>query len=316
MGYFLNTTDDYHRHALETLGWELTVCNCLQPQNSPCRPLLKSDGSFGKHLLEFLGHHVPLHKLRQVLEVGGGLGYLMKDFLSLTSNLQATMLDISPVLLQKQRETLAGLPAVFLEADFLSLSTPELSCFDLAIFNENLGDFPTLVFQNTTTQDDASAAGAVQKAAYYEQEFSLKFSHGETINIGALVALEKLCGAGIAYIYLSEHSCEASLHSPYYPHRNFEASLTPEKISLWGHNEYTIRFSHLETVARTFRYRVLRGCYIDILPVGLNPKAKTALRAQTAANDEQEIIQQFFHDLYKYEYLLLTNEKKAQDPQR
>ena len=96
MRYFLNTTDWYHRHALETLGWELTVCNSLQHEESPCRLLLRSNASFGTHLFEFLGHHIPLKSLKRVLEVGGGLGYLMKDFLTLAPHVQATMVEISP----------------------------------------------------------------------------------------------------------------------------------------------------------------------------------------------------------------------------
>ena len=314
MDYFLNTTDEYHRHALETLGWELTVCNSLQPKESPCRLLLRSNASFGKHLFEFLERHLPLISLKRVLEVGGGLGYLMKDFLTLAPHVQATMVEISPVLLQKQREELAGLPVEFREMDFLSMPDSELDGFDLAILNENLGDFPTLVFGETAIPDcDHSVAGALEKAADYKRRFSLEFSPDETINIGALEAVEKLCEAGVPYIYLSEHSCEASFSDRNYPRLTFGPSPGPEKISLKGHYEYTIKFSHLEKVARGLGYRVMRGRYIDILPLGLNPKAQTALRAPAAATEKQEIIQQFFYDLHKYEYLLLLNKDKTKD---
>ena len=314
MRYFLNTTDWYHRHALETLGWELTVCNSLQHEESPCRLLLRSNASFGTHLFEFLGHHIPLKSLKRVLEVGGGLGYLMKDFLTLAPHVQATMVEISPVLLQKQLEELAGLPVEFREMDFLSMPGSELDAFDLAILNENLGDFPTLVFGETAIPDcDSSVSGALEKAADYERRFSLEFSPGEAINIGALEAVQKLCVAGVPYIYLSEHSCEASFSDRKYPHLTFGPSPGPEKISLKGHYEYTIKFSHLERVARSLGYRVMRGRYIDILSLGLNPTAQTALRAPAAATDKQEIIQQFFYDLHKYEYLLLLNEDKTMD---
>lgn len=309
MGYILNTTDDYHRHALNTLGWELTVCNALDPEKSPCRSILKSNASFGEHLFNFLRRHVPFNHLKHVLEVGGGLGYLMRDFLSLAPHLQATMLDISPVLLQKQKETLAGFPASFREMDFLHMPVSDLRGFDLAIFNENIGDFPTLVFDESFPENtNQNTVRSLQKKADYEEEFSLDFTPAETINIGALEILEKLCGADIPYIYLSEHSCESFLHNPYYPHHNFEACGTPEKISLRGHNEYTVKFSHLETIARAFRYRVFRGQYIDILPIGFNQKVQSALRCTSPLNDEQEMIQQFVHDLYKYEYLLLIHQ--------
>lgn len=298
-------------NQLNSLGWELTVCNALYPEKSPCRAVLKSNASFGEHLYNFLCRHVPLNRLKRVLEVGGGLGYLMKDFLTRAPDLQATMLDISPVLIQKQKETLAGLPVNFLHLDFLQMPVSDLRGFDLAIFNENLGDFPTLVFQDGILDaSDADTIRSLKRAADYEEEFSLEFASTESINIGALEILEKLCGADIPYIFLSEHSCEASLHNPYYPHHNFKAPGAPEKISLRGHTEYTIKFSHLETVARAFRYRVFRGQYIDILPMGLSDKVQTALRSTAPLNDEQEIIQQFFHDLYKYEYLLLIHHSK------
>ena len=296
---------------LNSLGWELTVGNALYPENSPCRSVLKSNTSFGEHLFNFLRRYIPLESLKSVLEVGGGMGYLMKDFLTLAPDLQATMLDISPFLLQKQKEILDGFNVNFREMDFLKMPVSELRGFDLAILNENLGDFPTLVFQqNSSEQENPETIRALKKVADYEEEFALEFTPSETINIGALEVLEKICGADIPYIYLSEHSCEASLNNPYYPHRNFAAHEEPEKISLQGHTEFTIKFSKLETIARAFRYKVLRGQYIDILPMALNDKVQAALRSATPLNDEQEIIQQFFNDLYKYEYLILIRDSK------
>lgn len=311
MGYFLNTTDDYHIHTLSSLGWELTVANALYPENSPCRGALKSNASFGTHLFHFLNRIIPITGLKTVLEVGGGLGYVMRDFLTLAPKLQATMLDISPLLLQKQKETLAEFSVIFREMDFLKMPISDLRSFDLAILNENLGDFPTLVFeQNHPEQNDPDTIRSLGRIMDFEEEYSLEFTPTENINIGALEVVEKLCGAAIPYIYLSEHSCEASLNNPFYPHRNFTASGAPEKISLKGHAEFTIKFSRLETIAKAFHYKVFRGQYIDILPIVLNNKVQSALRSVTPLTDEQEIIQQFFYDLYKYEYLVLINDSK------
>lgn len=82
------------------------------------------------------------------------------------------------------------------------------------------------------------------------------------------------------------------------------------KESLKGHDEFTLKFSHLQKIARFFRYRVIRGQYIDLLPLDYNDRLKAALQSPTPLNDEQEIIQQFVHDLYKYEYLVLINDSK------
>ena len=141
MGYILNTTDDYHIHTLSSLGWELTVVNALYPENSPCRTALKSNTSFGEHLFNFLGRIIPFSDFKNVLEVGGGLGYLMQDFLTLAPHLQATMLDISPFLLQKQKETLSGISREFSGNGFSENACPIFTPLTLAILNENLRRF-------------------------------------------------------------------------------------------------------------------------------------------------------------------------------
>ena len=145
MSYLLNTTEDYHVNNLKTLGWELTVCNALYPQESPCRNLLQSKDSFGVQLYHFLEKLIPLQEVHNVLEVGGGMGYLMHDFLSLNPALSATMLDISPYLLEKQKEILSGFNVSFCQKDILKINPDDLACFNLVIMNENLGDLPTLV---------------------------------------------------------------------------------------------------------------------------------------------------------------------------
>ncbi len=311
MGYYLNKTDHYHKHGIQTLGWELTVCNALYPPNSVCRTVLKSNASFGVHLFNFLKRFIAFPQLKNILEVGGGMGYLMKDFLALSSNLQATMLDISPLLLEKQKETLSGLSVLFREADFLHVPVSELRAFDFIILNENLGDFPTLVAdRGHSRHSDPETLRWANKVDDYEEEFSLNFSAGENINIGALSVVEKLCGARIPYIYLSEHSCESSHHNHAFPCLNFQATGNPEKITLKGHNEFTVKFSYLQKIAEQFHYRVVRGQYIDILYLDLNDKVQTALRSPNPINDEQEVIQHFVYDLYKYEYMVLINENK------
>lgn len=311
MGYFLNTTDDYHIHTLRSLGWELTVCNALYPENSPCRRALKSNASFGEHLFNFLGRFIPLTDLKNILEVGGGLGYLMQDFLTLAPDLRATMLDISPFLLQKQKETLTGLAVNFREMDFLKMAISELRSFDFVILNENLGDFPTLAFQqNIPEQNDPETVRSLNRVADFEKAYSLEFTPDENINIGALEAVEKLCMAAVPHIYLSEHSCETSGNHPSFPHLHFTAPGTPEKIALQGHTEFTIKFSYLQIIARAFNYEVFRGQYIDILPIDLNDKVQTALRSSAPLSDQQEILQHFIYDLYKYEYMIMTQDMK------
>jgi hypothetical protein len=111
--------------------------------------------------------------------------------------------------------------------------------------------------------------------------------------------------AGIKYIYLSEHSCEAVVPEPIKHYISLQSSGIPEMISLNGHKEFTVKFSYLQKIAEMLNYKTRRGAFADFLHLNFNDKVKTALRLTTPFNDEQEIIRQFVYDLYKYEYLIL-----------
>ena len=313
MKYFINSTADYHQNDLNSLGWELTVCNSLEPIESPCRKVLKSPHSFGQHLYNFLKGIIPINEIRIVLEIGGGMGYLMRDFLNLNPQMNAKMIDISPYLLTKQKETLQPFEVDFELADILAVPLKALSGFDLAILNENLGDMPTLIAEQE--KDNASyqpIAEVMEKLEYFNKKYVLPLglNKNEHINIGALEIVEKLCLTGIKYIYLSEHSCEASVPEEMKTYLSFTSPETPEMISLKGHKEFTIKFSYLQKIAKVLNYSTRRGPFADFLPLNFSDKVKTALRLTTPFNDEQEIIRQFVYDLYKYEYLILIEGDK------
>lgn len=306
MGYFLNTTEDYHVKDLQTLGWELTVCNALYPKASPCHNILLSKESFGVQLYHFLNKLIPLDEVHNVMEVGGGMGYLMHDLLSLNPSLSVTMLDISPYLLEKQKEILSEFNVSFCQKDILKLGTDDLTCFDLVIMNENLGDLPTLVARsdkNISTNEESTHLQ--EKVEYFQKKYALSFLKDENINIGVMEVLDKLCKAQIKYIYLGEHSCESSIPAQLIPYLNLVSSNNPEKIILKGHDEYTIKFSCLQKIAQFCKYKVVRGQFIDFLPLDFNDKVRTALRSPSPFSSEQEIIQQFVYDLCKYEYMVM-----------
>jgi len=311
MKYDLNTTNNYHINDLNSLGWELTVCNALYPAASPCRKVLLENKSFGVLLYQFLEKLIPFDNVSRVLEVGGGLGYLMADFLSLQPRWKATMIDISPHLLAEQKKYLQQFTVNFWQKDILQIDTSSLSSFDLVIMNENLGDLPTLVADPEGQTDSASALPYLNRAQHFTQEYNLKMKQNENINIGAIEVLEKFCRAGIKYIYLSEHSCEAVAPDILKPYLHWEKSDNPEKIALKGHNEYTIKFSCLQQIAKKFNYKSIRGPFADFLPLDLNDKVRTALQQASSISTEQEIIQQFVYDLFKYEYLVLIKGGKS-----
>jgi hypothetical protein len=313
MKYSINSTADYHRRDLNSLGWELTVCNSLEPLNSPCRKALTSPCSFGEHLYNFLKVIIPFDNIRSIFEIGGGMGYLMRDLLSSNSMMRAKMIDISPYLLDRQKGTLQSCEVDFELADVLTVPINALSGFDLAIMNENLGDLPTLVAgQEKENNSHQNIAKVVARLDYFNKKYNLPLglNENEHINIGAIEIVEKLCLAGIKYIYLSEHSCEAAVSEGMKPYLSFPSPGSPEMISLKGHKEFTIKFSYLQKIAEVLNYSTQRGPFANFLPLNFSDKVKTALRLTTPFNDEQEIIRQFIYDLYKYEYLILVKGDK------
>jgi len=117
--------------------------------------------------------------------------------------------------------------------------------------------------------------------------------------------IEKLYLTGIKYTYLSEHSCETAVPDEIKLYLRFESAGVPEEITLKGHQEFTIIFSYLRKIARRLNYQTIRGSFADFLTLRMNDKIKMALSLTTPINDEQEIIRQFVHDVYKYKYLIL-----------
>jgi hypothetical protein len=308
MSIFINSTERYHREEMDSLGWELTVCEMLAREDSPCRRILKTPRSLGSALHAFLSDFFPWDSAGTVLEVGGGYGSLMRDLCAAHPGLRPTMLDISPFLHARQREALTGTGADFLVGDFFECGKEFLGGFDLAIFNENLGDFPTVcgitpvVLRGKGAVNDTLQAVRRLFARYgLERPAAGSFA----FNLGAVLAVQMLCEAGVPRIYMSEHSCQA------HPPREYDGLIhvpfagSPERIRLRGHDEYTIRFSHLEAVARAHGYRTHRGPYADFLEFEFTPEIRFILASHASAKDEHEVIRQFVEDLFKYEYLVL-----------
>jgi hypothetical protein len=311
MQYSLNTTKVYHTNQLNTLGWELTVCNALYPEKTPIRRILAQDDSYGHLLYGYLNRFIPMNNVKKTIEIGGGYGYLMKDFLDCNRSLEPSMLDISPYLLWQQKETLKGYHVAYRKEDFLETDAAFLKKFDLAILNENLGDFPTLL--NLNQEIFQLSIGAVEhdlgKAIHYFERYQLERPPSETFhfNLGALQALEKLCISGIPHIFLGEHSCEAKAPEGLRLPIHIESTGMPEKISLKGHDEYSIQFSYLQKVAEALGYSCVRGPFADFISFTITEELRSIMVSQGRFSDDGEMICQFIEDLYKYEYLILKN---------
>ncbi len=310
--YRLSSTEDYHRQDLESLGWELTVSNSLYPENTPIRKVLKKNASYGDLLFHFLCASVPLSQMKNVLEVGGGYGYLMKDLLKNNPGIRPTMLDISPALLKKQEETLAGHDVVYHLNDALEMEPAFFAPFEFVIFNENLGDFPVLAEVDPAILDVDRAVGPDKTVALVRDFFDVygldRPSTAFNLNIGAMRMLEKVCGAGVSNIFIGEHSCEWRMPPDIKPYFAASATGDPRRIRLKGHDEYTIKFSCLEAIARHHGFQVKRGPFADFIVPDINDYVKAVLQSRGLYSDSEEIICQFIGDIYEYEYLLISKQ--------
>jgi len=313
----INSTEHYHRHALQTLGWELTVCNAVAPHQSPCRRILKKDEPYGQLLYRFLSRFIPIGHLNHILEIGGGYGYLMRDFLQMNPHLQVTMLDISPYLLQKQSELLQGHRVIFRQENFLDTDMSSLAGAELAVLNENIGDFPTIVDIPTDTllcsppQQTGNDPLAEVIRFMLQYDLAAPALPSFHFNLGAVQAVEKLCSADIPAIFISEHSCEARVPEALRSILKLPAAGLPERIALHGHDEYTIQFSYLEKIAARHGYQRIRGPLADFIPFEMTDRLRCCLTAPAARTDDDEIIRHFVEDLFKYEYLLLTKQENT-----
>lgn len=303
----VNSTANYYKSGEDSLGWELTVSNALYPEDSPCRKILKRSSSYGVLLYDHLSLFAPMEKVQSLLEIGGGYGYVMKDFLIRNPSMAVTMVDISPRLSGVQRKTLKEYPVEYVVADFMELDPSTLARKDLAVLNENLGDFPTLVDVPKMILEKSPGEPLERRVCRLFAQYSFQAPDTDTFNfnLGAVEAVEKLCASGIPYIFMGEHSCEAQVPEPHRSLFSISSSHQPERISLKGHDEYTIKFSYLEKVAAFHGYSTQRGPFADFLEIDWSDGLRRLMASPSLADDESEILRHFVEDLYKYEYLLL-----------
>ncbi|MCJ7443632.1 MAG: SAM-dependent methyltransferase [Methanotrichaceae archaeon] len=308
--HFLNTTDSYHRYGLSSLSWEVTLSVMLENPQSPCRSILRKSDSFGNLLFDYLCTVLPMDRIHHLVEIGGGYGHLMRDFLKRNNMLSATMIDLSPFLLSQQQETLQEHDVQFIQENFLEINDSVLSDIDLAILNEVIGDFPTAceIPRNTLFDyyEPVDTLLNEVRRIYNSYRIALPVADNFTLNLGAIQALEKLCAAQVPYIYISEHSCEARVPKELAGLLELAVAGDPECIRLKGHDEYTIRFTDLERVATFFGYSSRRGQYLDFVEPVIDQKVAFIMHLGPSRIDRYEIIQQFIEDLAKYEYLILS----------
>lgn len=311
MDYILHSTAEYHREKIHTLGWALTLCNALDPPDSPCRQAVQRPASYGDLLYDALSSYFRPNRRRRIVEIGGGYGAIMRDFLKRQAFERIVMIDISSFLLEEQRKTIDQATVEYRCEDFLDTPIETLADIEWAIMNENLGDFPTMTHLNPERLSQPEVFLDPQERTFqrFLVRYGLSWSGKDqyTLNVGALSALEKLCLAGIPLIFIAEHSCEAKAPRELKGLISLSSSGSPERIPLMGHEEFTLRFSDLQIMAKTFGYDSCRGPIAELLGFSLSKPLKRLIERGYAMCDRDEIILQFVGDLYQYEYLILSN---------
>ena len=142
----INDTSGYHKSERASLGWEQTISECLRDPKSSYMLALKVKRTYPDILCDFFIEKKLIGSNSKILEVGGGYGNLAYGILSRFDDIEMTMVDISPVFIERQKQRLSqfGDRVKFVLSDiFKYLESSE--GFDLIIANEVLGDIPSIV---------------------------------------------------------------------------------------------------------------------------------------------------------------------------
>lgn len=280
---------------------ELTICESFSGPGSPYCIVLEQACSYGAMVGGFLSRNGMLGSSATICEVGGGYGSLMHGLLeSFGAAIERVcMVDLSAGLLRRQRQRLSGLhPRVsFIRGDIQEL-LGAISGIDLFIVNEVMGDLDTLTGIDPSRPPEAADELIRTYGLDIPQEpFSL--------NIGALRLVEALCAAGIP-AFLSEHSCDPIIPPDMaYLAQGLELDSYPREIKLRGHSEYTIRFSHLERIARAQGRTVATGSLLEIVPVKRTRSLETIFRLKACDTAARELVYELLDHIREYRWLTI-----------
>ncbi len=325
----LNLTSDYYTGNSPSLLWEMTICQSLGDGDGTFAKALTRPAAYGALAGEYLLENTSLTPdCGRIIEIGGGYGTLMAALLKVLQPGQIEMVDISPTLLQKQRERLKSLPISFHCSDlFRWLPQLQQESVDLLILNEIIGDFPTITGVSKAAL--AAALNLSQAApdpyrvpaelapeellteagrliAAYDLELN-DLPPTFNLNYGALLFIERLAATGIKRTFITEHGCDTILP---YPFSLFSAILppsdrNPRQIKLKDHDEYNIRFDHLQQVAEKLNFRCRRFHLMDLLNLRFDDEINYLLSTRKPASEEQEIFLEFYEHVAEYQGIIL-----------
>ena len=326
----LNLTSDYYTGAHPSLLWEMTICQSLGDGTGAFAKALEKPAAYGTLIAEYLQQEASLPlKCGAIIEIGGGYGTLMAALLEVLKPRQVSMVDISPTLLEKQQERLTRHQISFHCEDLFSWLPTLKRPVDLLILNEIVGDFPTITElsrnslqaylqkpqtepKTTPLPSTLSNRQLLNEAARLISTYNLNLDDlPETFNLnyGALLFIERLAETEVSRTFITEHGCDTILPYPFslYPSIQPVSNLNPRRIQLKDHDEYNIRFDHLEQIAKALNFKVQRFHLMDLLKVRFDDEINYLLTSKRPINEEQEILLEFYEHIAEYQGILLEH---------
>ena len=298
----LRDTRQYHLHHPVDLMTEFTVCESLGGPLSPTLRALGLERTYGAILGDRLHEKGLLRKGTRLCEIGGGYGSLMRGLLEAHGEQveRVVMVDLSRALIGVQRRALEPWKdrVRFILGDALDV-LPALSGTDLFIVNEMIGDLPVWagLDPGSLPPEARSVIGRYRLAVPEAGPFHF--------NIGAIRLVEAICRKG-APAFLSEHSSDPIIprEMPFLV-KGLAADGWPREICLTAHSEYTIRFSHLEQVARLLGRNIEAGSLLEFIGYSNTEKARFIFNARACATDEQALTFEFLDHVREYRWLII-----------
>lgn len=307
-----------------SLAWEMTICQCLASRASPYLTALRQPKPYGELVADFLADRGVLHWGTSLVEVGGGRGSLMAGLLDVMPVAEVTMVDVSPFFLAHQRQAVGRFSNVtFVQSDAAAFFRTLDRDVDLVVSNENLGDLRTCtrlpkaeVLRLLKTGAWEGRSDVVSQVAATAACYGLDLSDAPesfAFNVGAVEYLEALAPRARA-VFFTEHGADTVVPPPYDEFVSSEATGYPRRISLKGHDEYTIHFGHLEAVARRLGYRVERLHLMEVLDLRCDDGVRLMVEAPTPDSDVAEVVHEFYHHVAEYQAMMLVRFEAVPSP--
>ena len=281
---------------------EFTVCESLGNPSSPYLRALGVAKTYGAILGDRLRERDLLREGSRICEIGGGYGSLMRGMLEAHEDLveRVVMVDLSRTLLSRQQRALCSWKdrILYVLADGLEV-LPAISGVDFFIVNEMIGDLPVWT--------DLSPGHLPREASDLIDRYRLVIPERGPFhfNIGAIRLVEAICRKGIP-AFLSEHSSDPIIPRDMpFLEKGLNPAGWPREIRLTAHSEYTIRFSHLEQVARAHGCKVETGCLLEFIGFANVDKARFIFNARACATDKQALVFEFLDHVREYRWLTI-----------